>query len=297
MVEKDAPAQRSRAAAWPWWVRAALIVAAVLLVASGAAFSVVEQDCTTATTGETTTGPAPTASPSTQAQVQPPTPAPDATTTKDTTTETCARPGLTAVPVVALLLLAGLAVAPWLTKVSVGPVSAEFAPHTPVGAFSQEDGLGGVVDPVAAGRASAAEAFFQGVVLPGAWADAVLMFLLAPPEPTMVAHRTAPGAPDLDEAAREAELARVAEVVAAAAAAPGQVVEQVENGRTDLAFGAVNVAKRVVAVLVATLPDRLAADGGTPAADDPAVSGKMLAAGRGWSRLVVDVLLLDDDGK
>jgi hypothetical protein len=302
MPDKDLPAQRSRAASWHWGVRAVLIATAVLLVAAAATFSVVAKDCTEATTGETTTGPAPTASPTAGGAPQPADATTPAATSKETETETCSRPGLTSVPVVALLLLAGLAVAPWLTKVTIGPVSAEFAGNPPVAAFSQEsEGTGGAVDPVDAGKASAAEAFMEGVVLPGGWAQATLLFLLAPPDAALIAHKTAPGAADLDAAALEAELARVAEVVSAANAAPGQIIERIENGRTDLAYAAVNASKRVAAVLVATLSGRTDGPGGPaagPAAGaDAAVTGKLLAAGRGWSRIVIDVLLLDDDTK
>jgi len=297
MADADATVQQSRAASFSPLVRGLLIAAAVLLVAAAAAFSVLDEDCMKARTGETTTAPA--ASPSVPAgdgagAVSPP-PSPSiVVTTKDTETNTCARPGLTAVPVVAMLLLAGLAVSPWLTKVTIGPVTAELAAHTPVSALAQEqDAAGGVVDPVAVGRARAAEGFLQGTVLPGAWSQARLLFLLSPPDPALFAQKAATG--DLDEAALEAELRRVADVVAAASEAPGQLVERAENGRTDLAYAAVNAGKRVVAVLVASLPDQ--AQPGCAGGADAAAGGALLAAGRGWSRVVVDLLLLDDDGK
>lgn len=301
MADAGADAQRSRAASWPPLVRGLLIAAAVLLVAAAAAFSVLDEDCTKGKTGETTTAPAavPSARAGTGAQAPghgagSPSPAPSVVvTTKSTETSTCARPGLTAVPVVALLLLAGLAVSPWLTKVTVGPVTAELAPHNPVDALAQEQGTtaGGVLDPVAVGRARAAEGFLQGAALPGAWSRARLLFLLAPPDPALFAQKAAAG--DQDDAALEDELRRVADVVVAASEAPGQVVERAESGRTDLAYAAVNAGKRVVAVLVASLPDQAQPGGGASA--DAAVSGALLAAGRGWSRVVVDLLLLDDD--
>lgn len=209
----------------------------------------------------------------------------------------CAPPTISSAPALALVLLAGLALSPWITRLTLGSVgldtSALSAPGSPEGTAQalaspqapRGDG-GSLVD---SARARIAEVFVEGADLPPPWDRATLLFAqptLAGPD--LVFAKSEPGrAPDADH---DQHLLRAASpALNAAVLDAGEVKVARDAGLTIVAAAGTNLQGRPVSLVAAVLTQ--APVGPVPA--DVAVDLVDLADS--WARVMIDVLLLEVD--
>ena len=259
--------------------RALLAVAAALLVLA-AALSVLRSECTRTTREEVRDR----ASSS----------APQRIVVEETR---CAPPTISSAPALALVLLAGLALSPWITRLTVGSVgldtSTPSAPGSPEGTAqalaspqAQPVGGGSLVD---SARARIAEVFVEGADLPAPWDRATLLFAsptLAGPD--LLFAKSAPG--EVVDAARHRRLLEVAApALNAAVLDAGEVKAAYDAGLTTLAAAGTNLEGRPVSLVAAVLVD--APVGAVPSE----VAVDLVDLADSWARVMIDVLLLEDD--
>ncbi len=281
--------------------RALLSVAAALLVLA-AALSVFRSECTRTTREEVRDR----ASTSTPQRVL----------VEETR---CAPPTISSAPGLALVLLAGLALSPWITRLTLGSVgldtSTPSASGSPEGiaralasAPTQAAGRGdpltsargvaqALTDPHGAGggslvdsaRARIAELFVEGADLPAPWDRATLLFAqptLAGPD--LIFAKSAPG--EVVDARRHRHLLEVATpALHAAVLDAGEVKAAHDDDLTTLAAAGTNFEGRPVSLVAAVLDHAPAG----PVRSDVAVDLVDLADS--WARVMIDVLLLEDD--
>jgi hypothetical protein len=198
---------------------------------------------------------------------------------------------------VALVLLAGLALSPWITRLTVGSVgldtSSPSAPGSPegtaralAGPLAQPSGGGSLVD---SARARIAEVFVEGADLPAPWDRATLLF--ASPTlagPGLVFAKSAPGAVvDPDRHRRLLEVATPA--MNAAVLDAGEVKAAHDAGLMTLAAAGTNLEGRPVSLVAAVL------DSAPPGRVPSDVAVDLVDLADSWARVMIDVLLLEDD--
>ncbi len=259
--------------------RALLAVAAALLVLA-AALSVFRSECTRTSREEV--------------RDRASTGAPQRVVVEETR---CAPPTISSAPALALVLLAGLALSPWITRLTLGSVgldtSTSSAPGSPEGTARAlaspqaraADG-GSLVD---SARARIAEVFVEGAALPAPWDRATLLF--ASPTlagPGLVFAKSAPG--EAVDAGRHRRLLDVATpALNAAVLDVGEVKAARDAGLTTLAAAGTNLEGRPVSLVAAVLA-------GAPAGPVPSdVAVDLVDLADSWARVMIDVLLLEDD--
>lgn len=209
----------------------------------------------------------------------------------------CAPPTISSAPALALVLLAGLALSPWITRLTLGSVgldtSTPSAPGSPEGTAqalaspqSQASSGGSLVD---SARARIAEVFVEGADLPPPWDRATLLF--ASPTlagPGLVFAKSAPG--EVVDAGRHRRLLELATpALNAAVLDAGEVKAAHGAGLTTLAAAGTNLEGRPVSLVAAVLDSAPAG----PVSSDVAVDLVDLADS--WARIMIDVLFLEDD--
>jgi hypothetical protein len=209
----------------------------------------------------------------------------------------CAPASISSPPAVALVLLAGLALSPWITRLTVGSVgldtSSPSAPGSPegtaralAGPLAQPSGGGSLVD---SARARIAEVFVEGADLPAPWDRATLLF--ASPTlagPGLVFAKSAPGAVvDPDRHRRLLEVATPA--MNAAVLDAGEVKAAHDAGLLTLAAAGTNLEGRPVSLVAAVL------DSAPPGRVPSDVAVDLVDLADSWARVMIDVLLLEDD--
>jgi hypothetical protein len=210
----------------------------------------------------------------------------------------CAPPTISSAPALALVLLAGLALSPWITRLTLGSVgldtSSPAGPGSPEGtaqalAGPQAHAVGGGGSLVDSARARIAEVFVEGADLPAPWDRATLLFAsptLAGPD--LVFAKSAPG--EAVDAARHRHLLELATpALNAAVLDAGEVKAGHDAGLMTLAAAGTNLEGRPVSLVAAVLAT--APVGAVPT--DVAVDLVDLADS--WARVMIDVLLLEDD--
>ena len=260
--------------------RRALLATAAALLVLAAALSVFRPDCTRTTREEV--------------RDRASTSVPQRVLVEETR---CAPPTISSAPALALVLLAGLALSPWITRLTLGSVgldtSTHPAPGSPEGTAqalaspqAQPGGGGSLVD---SARARIAEVFVEGADLPPPWDRSTLLF--ASPTlagPGLVFAKSAPGeAVDPARHRRLLELATPA--LNAAVLDAGEVKAARDAGLTTLAAAGTNLEGRPVSLVAAVLDSAPAG----PVPSDVAVDLVDLADS--WARVMIDVLLLEDD--
>ena len=209
----------------------------------------------------------------------------------------CAPSTISSAPALALVLLAGLALSPWITRLTLGSVgldtSTPSAPGSPEGTAqalaspqSQASGGGSLVD---SARARIAEVFVEGADLPAPWDRATLLF--ASPTlagPGLVFAKSGPGeAVDPARHRRLLELATPA--LNAAVLDAGEVKAAHDAGLTTLAAAGTNLEGRPVSLVAAVL-------GSAPIGPVPSdVAVDLVDLADSWARIMIDVLFLEDD--
>ena len=206
----------------------------------------------------------------------------------------CAPPTISSAPALALVLLAGLALSPWITRLTLGSVgldtSSPAAPGSPEGTAqalaspqAQPSGGGSLVD---SARARIAEVFVEGADLPAPWDRATLLFA----SPTLAG-------PDLvfakGQAVDPAEHRRLLELATptlnAAVLDAGEVKAASDGGLLTLAAAGTNLEGRPVSLVAAVLA-------GAPVGPVPTdVAVDLVDLADSWARVMIDVLLLEDD--
>jgi hypothetical protein len=259
--------------------RALLSVAAALLVLA-AALSVFRSECTRTTREEVRDRAATTA--------------PQRIRVEQTR---CAPPTISSAPAIALVLLAGLALSPWITRLTLGSVGLDTS--TPSGPGSPEGTARALASPQAqavtggslvdSARARIAEVFVEGAGLPAPWDRATLLF--ASPTlagPGLVFAKSAPG--EQVDAARHRRLLEIATpALNAAVLDAGEVKAAADAGLTTLAAAGTNLEGRPVSLVAAVLR-------GAPAGPVPSdVAVDLVDLADSWARVMIDVLLLEDD--
>jgi hypothetical protein len=209
----------------------------------------------------------------------------------------CAPPTISSAPSLALVLLAGLALSPWITRLTVGSVGLDTSttpvPGSPEGTAqalaspqAPSAGSGSLVD---SARARIAEVFVEGADLPRPWDRATLLF--ASPTlagPALIFAKGAPG--EVTDAARHRRLLEVATpALNAAVLDAGEVKAAHDAGLMTLAAAGTNLEGRPVSLVAAVLSSAPAG----PVPSDVAVDLVDLADS--WARVMIDVLLLEDD--
>ena len=209
----------------------------------------------------------------------------------------CAPPTISSAPALALVLLAGLALSPWITRLTLGSVgldtSSPSAPGSPEGTAQAlaspqarpVDG-GTLVD---SARARIAEVFVEGADLPSPWDRATLLFAqptLAGPD--LIFAKSVPGQlPDPEHNRRL--LTAASRALNAAVLDAGEVKVSRDSGLTTIAAAGTNLEGRPVSLVAAVLA--VAPVG--PVSPDVAVDLVDLADS--WARVMIDVLLLEVD--
>ena len=261
--------------------RRVLLAAAAALLVLAAALSVFRSECTRTTREEVRDR----ASASTPQRVR----------VEETR---CAPPTISSAPALALVLLAGLALSPWITRLTLGSVgldtSSPAAPGSPEGtaqalAGPQAQAVGGGGSLVDSARARIAEVFVEGADLPAPWDRATLLF--ASPTlagPGLVFAKSAPG--EAVDAARHRRLLELATpALNAAVLDAGEVKAAHDAGLMTLAAAGTNLEGRPVSLVAAVLP-------GAPVGPVPTdVAVDLVDLADSWARVMIDVLLLEDD--
>ena len=207
----------------------------------------------------------------------------------------CAPPTISSAPALALVLLAGLALSPWITRLTLGSVgldtsSPSGSPEGTAQALASPQavraGGGSLVD---SARARIAEVFVEGADLPAPWDRATLLF--ASPTlagPGLVFAKSAPG--EAVEAARHRRLLELATpALNAAVLDAGEVKAASDGGLLTLAAAGTNLEGRPVSLVAAVLD-------GAPAGPVPSdVAVDLVDLADSWARVMIDVLLLEDD--
>ena len=259
--------------------RALLATAAVLLVLA-AVLAVFRTECTRTTRDEVREGA--------------PAQAPQRVRVEQTR---CAPPTISSAPALALVLLAGLALSPWITRLTLGAVGLDTS--TPAEPGSPEGTARALASPQAqavssdslvdSARARIAEVFVEGADLPAPWDRATLLF--ASPTlagPGLVFAKSAPG--EVVAPSRHRRLLEVATpALNAAVLDAGEVKAAHDGGLMTLAAAGTNLEGRPVSLVAAVLSGAPAG----PVTSDVAVDLVDLADS--WARVMIDVLLLEDD--
>ena len=260
--------------------RRALLAAAAALLVLAAALSVFRSECTVTTREEVRERAAAVA--------------PQRVQVEETR---CAPPTISSAPALALVLLAGLALSPWITRLTLGSVgldtSSPSAPGSPEGTAqalaspqAQPVDGGSLVD---SARARIAEVFVEGADLPAPWDRATLLFAqptLAGPD--LIFAKSEPGrVPDADHNQRLLRAASPA--LNAAVLDAGEVKAARDAGLTVIAAAGTNLQGRPVSLVAAVLAEAQVG----PVSPDVAVDLVDLADS--WARVMIDVLLLEVD--
>jgi hypothetical protein len=259
--------------------RTLLAVAAALLVLA-AALSVLRSECTRTTREEV--------------RERPSASAPQRIVVEETR---CAPPTISSAPALALVLLAGLALSPWITRLTLGSVGLDTS--SPPGPGSPEGTAQALASPQAvradagslvdSARARIAEVFVEGADLPAPWDRATLLF--ASPTlagPGLVFAKSAPG--EVVDAARHRRLLELATpALHAAVLDAGEVKAAHDAGLTTLAAAGTNLEGRPVSLVAAVL------DRAPPTAVPSDVAVDLVDLADSWARVMIDVLLLEDD--
>jgi hypothetical protein len=209
----------------------------------------------------------------------------------------CAPPTISSAPALALVLLAGLALSPWITRLTLGSVgldtSSPSAPGSPEGTAqalaspqAQPVDGGSLVD---SARARIAEVFVEGADLPPPWDRATLLF--ASPTlagPGLVFAKSGPE--EVVDPARHQRLLELATpALNAAVLDAGEVKAAHDGGTTTLAAAGVNLEGRPVSLVAAVL------DGAPPGQVPSDVAVDLVDLADSWARVMIDVLFLEVD--
>lgn len=259
--------------------RVLLAVAAALLL-SAAALTLFRPDCTRTSRDEVRTPPS-------AGQPQ----------RVEVTEKRCAAATISSAPAVALVLLAGLVLSPWITRITVGAVGLDTRTSAEVGSpEGSAQALGGLQAPdagvaglVDSARARIAELFVEGADLPAPWDRATLLFVqptLAGPD--LIFTKTVPGQA-ADVMQQQQLLGAATPALNAAVRAAGEVKQTGDPGPTVVAAVGTNLEGRPVSAVAALLV-------GPPVGPVTAeVAAGLVDLADSWARVVIDVLLLEDD--
>lgn len=322
----DAPRTApSRGSLLPRWAKIAVLGTGLVLLLLALGLSWFGTSCTTETSTETVTS---TPASPTAAKPTPAKPVVGAagstselSSTTRTTTQTCAPPGPTSSGVLILLILAGLTVTPWVSRVELFGAAADLIPATAeavvrnlgvassarVDEVRQPHSRGappGVANGPAAGddiaNKESLTRLFVGtpVPVPDSWSDAsYLLYLRTRRDDEGTALQlfsAAPGDPFTEAPQLYADVMAALEGPTASAETAGVLRVQSPQGATMLLASAANGAGRVLAHVVVLVPQATVWDQASDA-DIAKLARPLVLRAQAWSRVIVDVLELDDD--